>query len=80
MVNVEKSVVRTEYQKIRKFQPELTDKIIVLISIKLNFPMPLYVLFCKDLMVNVEKSVVRTFTLFPKHVILTRTGRNLNLY
>ena len=30
--------------------------------------MALYVLFCKDLMVNVESSPVRTFTVFPKHV------------
>ena len=30
--------------------------------------MALHVLFCKDLMVNAENSLVSTFTLFPKHV------------
>ena len=33
--------------------------------------MALGVLFCVDLMVNVENSPVRTFTLFPKHVTST---------
>ena len=38
--------------------------------------MTLDVLFCKDLMVNVENSPVRTFTLFPKHVTFTpRNGQ-----
>ena len=33
--------------------------------------MALHVFFCKDSMVNVEISPVRTFTLFPKHVTIT---------
>ena len=33
--------------------------------------MGLDVLFCKDLMVNVENSPVRTFMLFSKHVTFT---------
>ena len=57
--------------KIRKFQHELTVKIIVLIFIKFNLPMALHVLFWKDFMVNAENSSVRTFTLFSKHVIFT---------
>ena len=57
-------------RNIRKFQHELTVKIIVGIFIKFNLPVTLYVLFCKDLMVNVENSSVRTFMLFPKHVTM----------
>ena len=33
--------------------------------------MALDILFCKDLVVNVENSLVRTFTLFPKRVTFT---------
>ena len=64
---------------IRKFQHELTVKIIVYIFIKFNLPMPLYVLFWKDLMVNVENCLVRTFTLFPKRVTFTPRYRQLVL-
>ena len=56
---------------IRKFQHELTVKIIVLIVIKSNLPMALDVLFCKDSMENAENSFERNFTLFPKHVTFT---------
>ena len=45
----------------------VTVKIIVQIFIKFNLPMALYILFCKD----VENYLVRTFTLFPKHVTFT---------
>ena len=60
--------------KIRKFQHELSIKIIV--KVKLNFhqvniPMGLDVLFCKDLMANVENSPIRIFPPFPKHVTFT---------
>ena len=33
--------------------------------------MALYVLFCIDLMANVENCIVRVFTFFPKHVTFT---------
>ena len=41
--------------------------------------MALDVLFCKDLMVNAENSLVRTFTLFPKHVTFTPWYEQLGL-
>ena len=31
--------------------------------------MALYVLVCKDLMINVRNSLVKTFTLFPKNML-----------
>ena len=37
----------------------LTVKILVLISIKFNFAVALFVLFCKDLMANAENSLVK---------------------
>ena len=50
---------------------------------KFNFPMTLYVLFCKDLMVNIENSLVKTFMLFPKYVTFTvcavGTGKYLKI-
>ena len=52
--------------KFRRFQHELTVKILVQICIKFNLPMALDVLFCRDLIVTVENSAVRTFTLFSK--------------
>ena len=46
--------------------------------------MTLDVLYCKDLMVNVENSPVRTSTLFPKHVTfmlhVTCTGKYLKTF
>ena len=44
-------------------------------KLKFNFSTALELLFCKDLMVNVENSSVRTFTLLLKHVTLTRCGQ-----
>ena len=52
--------------KIRKFQNELSVKIIVQSFIKFNLPMTLDALFCKDLMMNTENYPVRTFTFFSK--------------
>ena len=52
---------------IRKFRREFTVKRIVQIFIKLNFPMTLYVLFCR--LTDKCRKLVRTFTLFPKMVL-----------
>ena len=35
-------------------------------------PMALYILFCKDVMISVENSPVKTYLHFPNHVTFTR--------
>ena len=77
MLNFPVSVVKYfqhSLPKICQFQHELTVKIIVLIFIKFNFPIASYLLFCKDLMANVENSLGRTFTLFPKQWVVRWCG------
>ena len=64
--------------KIRKFQ-HFNCQNYSLNFHQVHLPIALDVLFCKDLMVNVGNSPVRTFTLFPKYVTFTPECGQLTL-